>query len=455
MKNILVIDDDRDLCFLLKSYLKNNGFNCYDAGTKAKAFEVLQSNDVDLVLCDLNLRKEDGKAVLVSIREDYPTMPVIIITGYSNIRTAVEVIRLGAIDYLLKPLIPAELVFIINKRIAELITGSENLPPAPVGKHISVAVEGQGYVFSPNKFFQDVLKQIDLVAPTEYSVIIHGESGSGKEAFAQEIHKRSKRKGHPFLAIDCGALSKELSASILFGHEKGAFTGAINQTKGAFENAQAGTVFLDEIGNLPYEIQVSLLRVLQERKIRRVGGTVDIPIDVRIIVASNKRLWTEAKNGQFREDLYHRFNEFSIDVLPLRERKGDIIFYAEYFLDQSNKELNKNVKGFSGEAIKALLKYPWPGNLRELRNLVRRCALITESDEIEVHILPADISYHSDIVAASADVKLVETTPAQTEDFNLILDALKSTNFNKKKAGTLLNLDRKSLNEKIKNINKS
>src|SRR5688572_2645468 len=151
MKNILVIDDDKDLCFLLKSYLKINGFNCYDAGTKAKAFEVLQSNDVDLVLCDLNLRKEDGKAVLVSIREDYPTMPVIIITGYSNIRTAVEVIRLGAIDYLLKPLIPAELVFIINKRIAELITGSENLPPAPVGKHISVAVEGQGYVFSPNK----------------------------------------------------------------------------------------------------------------------------------------------------------------------------------------------------------------------------------------------------------------------------------------------------------------
>jgi two-component system, NtrC family, response regulator HydG len=411
MKNILVIDDDKDLCFLLKSYLENSGFNCSSAGNKMKAFEVLQSKEVDLVLCDLNLRKEDGKDVLLSIRNDYPTMPVIIITGYSNVRTAVEVIRLGAIDYLLKPLIPAELVFIINKRISEIITGSGDPTPAPVGKKASTAVEGQGYVFSPNKFFQDVLKQIDLVAPTEYSVIIYGESGSGKEAFAQEIHKRSKRKGKPFLAIDCGALSKELSASILFGHEKGAFTGAIGQKKGAFENAHGGTVFLDEIGNLPYEIQVSLLRVMQERKTRRVGGTDDIPIDVRIIVASNKRLWTAAKKGQFREDLYHRFNEFSIEVLPLRERKGDIIFYAEYFLQQSNKELNKNVKGFSGEAIKALLQYPWPGNLRELRNLVRRSVLITESDDIGVHILPADIIYHSDLIATSANSNPLNPTP--------------------------------------------
>jgi two-component system, NtrC family, response regulator HydG len=447
MKNILVIDDDKDLCFLLKSYLNNNGFNCYDAGNKMKAFEVLQSNEVDLVLCDLNLRKEDGKDVLVSICENYPTMPVIIITGYSNVRTAVEVMRLGAVDYLLKPIIPAELVFIINKRIAEIITGSGNPIPAPtpIEKKVSGKVEEQGYVFSPNKFFQDVLRQIDLVAPTEYSVIIHGESGSGKEAFAQEIHKRSKRRSKPFLAIDCGALSKELSASILFGHEKGAFTGAIGQKKGAFEDAQGGTVFLDEIGNLPYEIQVSLLRVMQERKTRRVGGTDDIPIDVRIIVASNKRLWTAAKNGQFREDLYHRFNEFAIDVLPLRERKGDIIFYAEYFLQQSNKELNKNVKGFSGDAINALLHYPWPGNLRELRNLVRRSALITESDEIGVHILPADIVYHSELVTARANINPVEAIPESTEDINVIMDAVKSTNFQKTKTGTLHNLDSKTL----------
>jgi two-component system, NtrC family, response regulator HydG len=205
MKNILIIDDDRDLCFLMKSYLNNNGFNCYEASNKAKAFEVLASNEIDLVLCDLNLKKEDGKDILVSIREEQPSLPVIIITGYSNVRTAVEVIRLGAIDYLLKPLIPAEVVFIINKRIAEILVNppknsvvSEALE-LPVPKPIE---EGK-YVFSPGKFFQDVLRQIDLVAPTDYSVIIYGESGSGKEAFAQEIHKRSKRKNKPFLAIDC------------------------------------------------------------------------------------------------------------------------------------------------------------------------------------------------------------------------------------------------------------
>jgi two-component system, NtrC family, response regulator HydG len=463
MKNILIIDDDRDLCFLMKSYLNNNGFNCYEASNKAKAFEVLASNEIDLVLCDLNLKKEDGKDILVSIREEQPSLPVIIITGYSNVRTAVEVIRLGAIDYLLKPLIPAEVVFIINKRIAEILVNppknsvvSEALE-LPVPKPIE---EGK-YVFSPGKFFQDVLRQIDLVAPTDYSVIIYGESGSGKEAFAQEIHKRSKRKNKPFLAIDCGALSKELSASILFGHEKGAFTGAIGQKKGSFELAEGGTVFLDEIGNLPYDIQISLLRVMQERKTRRVGGTTDIPIDVRIIVASNKRLWDAAKQGQFREDLYHRFNEFTIDVLPLRERKSDIIFYADHFLQQSNRELNKSVKAFSEEAMAAIMNYPWPGNLRELRNLVKRSVLITQSDEIGIHILPADILFHSNVKAeavATAPYVLAdsesESGPLPEEDFKTIMDTLKMTGFNKKKTGKILNMNSKTLNEKIKEYSK-
>jgi two-component system, NtrC family, response regulator HydG len=423
MKNILIIDDDKDLCFLLKSHLKNNGFNCFDAGNKSKAFEILASNSIDLVLCDLNLKKEDGKDVLVSIKEEQPSLPVIIITGYSNVRTAVEVIRLGAIDYLLKPLIPAELVFIINKRIAEILQGTNDpIVAQPAFQTLNPARQEEGYVFSPNKFIQDLLKQIDIVAPTDYSVIIHGESGSGKEAFAQEIHKRSKRKNKPFLAIDCGALSKELSASILFGHEKGAFTGAINFKKGAFENAEGGTVFLDEIGNLPYEIQVSLLRVMQERKTRRVGGTDDIKIDVRIIVASNKRLWDAAKKGQFREDLYHRFNEFSIDILPLRERKDDLIFYAQHFLNLSNKELNKDVKGFTQEAMDALSKYPWPGNLRELRNLVKRSVLITESDEIAVHILPADFIFYSTPTAAPGPVKTKEDN--DTDDLSIILDTI-------------------------------
>jgi two-component system, NtrC family, response regulator HydG len=456
MKSILIIDDDKDFCFLLKSQLSNNGFTCYEAGTKSRAFEVLASNEIDLVLCDLNLHKENGKDILISIKEENPSLPVIIITGYSNVRTAVEVMKLGAVDYLLKPLIPAELVFIINKRISEILVGgkAEGIAPPVVAETKSDPLKGQAYIFSNSKFYEDVLKQIDLVAPTNYSVIIYGESGSGKEAFAQEIHKRSKRKNKPFLAIDCGALSKELSASILFGHQKGAFTGAINQKEGAFETAHGGTVFLDEISNLPYDIQVSLLRVMQERKTRRVGGTTDIPIDVRIIVASNKKLWDAAKRGEFREDLYHRFNEFAIDVLPLRERKNDIAFYAGHFLVQSNKELNKHVAGFAPEAMNAMLNYPWPGNLRELRNLVKRSVLITESDYIGLHILPAEFQIEQYVPArptteeSSEDLSFTEIPT--DDDYKTIIETLKRTGFNKKKTGMILNMDPKTLNEKIK-----
>jgi two-component system, NtrC family, response regulator HydG len=455
MKNVLIIDDDKDLCFLIQSHLNKNGFHCFDASNQSKAFEVLWAQPIDLVLCDLNLRKEDGKDVLLSIKESFPSIPVIIITGYSNIRSAVELIRLGAVDYLLKPLIPAELVFIINKRINELLTEGERKSEIEASTpKTSDAVVEEGYVFSPHAFFQDVLKQIDLVAPTDYSIIIHGESGSGKEAFAQEIHKRSKRSSKPFLAIDCGALSKELSASILFGHEKGAFTGAIAQKKGAFEIADGGTVFLDEISNLSYDIQVSLLRVMQERKTRRVGGTVDIAINVRVIVASNKRLWDAAKRGEFREDLYHRFNEFAIDVLPLRERKDDIIFYTRHFLKLSNKELHKNVQGYSDEAMAALMRYRWPGNLRELRNLVKRSVLITESEYIGLHVLPAEIAMQGEPVMVTSTSVLAAPQPAApnvaTDDFDLILKTLKLTGFDKKQTRILLNMDAKTLNQKLK-----
>ncbi|HYF68225.1 MAG TPA: sigma-54 dependent transcriptional regulator [Ohtaekwangia sp.] len=385
MKNILIIDDDKDLRFLLKRHLNTRGFQCYEASTQESSFEILDTNVIDLVLCDLNLKKEKGQDILMSIKERKPSLPVIIITGYSNVRTAVEVMKHGAADYLLKPLIPEDIVSIIHSRIQT--STEQGAEPAPT---VSEPYTEERYVLSPNDSFQAILKQIDLVAPTDYSVIIYGESGSGKEAFAQEIHKRSKRKAKPFVAIDCGALSKELSASLLFGHEKGAFTGALDTKKGAFETAEGGTIFLDEISNLSYDIQVSLLRVMQERKTRRVGGTKDIPIDIRVIVASNKKLWEASKQGLFREDLYHRFNEFSIDVLPLRERKNDIVFYADHFRNQSNRELNKRVSGFTDDAMKAILKYNWPGNLRQLKNLIKRSVLISESDTIGIEILPEE-----------------------------------------------------------------
>jgi two-component system response regulator HydG len=306
-------------------------------------------------------------------------------------------------------------------------------------------------------------------------VIIYGESGSGKEAIAQEIHKRSKRAAFPFVAIDCGALSKELAGSELFGHEKGAFTGAINQKPGSFELANGGTIFLDEIANLGYDIQVSLLRVIQERKMRRVGGTKDIGLDVRIIIASNEKLWDAAQKGKFREDLFHRFNEFTIELPPLRQRKDDIMVFARHFLEKANEGLQKNVKGFSPEVEEIFKNYVWHGNLRELRNVVKRAALLTDGEYIEVRSLPFEISNYKKLLfehngeqyteATQVAPPVVMETPTAVRrtpfenslkeasidlEYELILKALKETNFNKSKAAKLLNIDRKTLYNKIK-----
>jgi two-component system, NtrC family, response regulator HydG len=450
MKNILIIDDDKDFRFLLKQQLKDRHFNCFECGTSERAFELLATEQIDLVLCDLNLRKESGKQIVMAMKNDFPSIPVIIITGYSNVRSAVELMQLGAADYLLKPLIPSELAFIINNRIsaprsADVDVSTTILP-------IASQINGQDrYVFSDADTTKQIMTQIDLVAPTNFSVIIYGESGCGKEAFAQSIHAKSKRSANPFLAIDCGALSSELSASILFGHEKGAFTGADATKEGAFEHAHGGTVFLDEITNLPYEIQVSLLRVMQERKTRRVGGTKDIPIDVRIIVASNIKLWDACQEGKFREDLYHRFNEFTLDIKPLRDRKSDILFYASHFLKQSNSELGKVIFGFTPQAAEALCAYRWPGNVRELRNIIRRSALISESEWIGTECLPDDIltpEHRKDMVTQRASYQ--PTVPTAETDYQRIIEALRLTYFNKKKASELIGMDTKTMNSKIK-----
>ena len=317
------------------------------------------------------------------------------------------------------------------------------------------------------------MEQMSLVALTDYSVIIYGESGVGKEAIAQEIHKRSKRKNHPFIAIDCGALQKELSGSELFGHEKGAFTGAVNQKLGSFELANKGTLFLDEIGNLSYDIQTSLLRVIQEREMRRVGGTTDIQLDVRIIVASNKELWTTSQKGDFREDLFHRLNEFTIKVPPLRERKEDIMIFAQHFLNKANQSLHKTVKGFSPEVENIFKSYPWYGNLRELKNVVKRAALLADGEYIETNALPFEIcnylklfgedskpaetgtitySFPSQEIPISED-NISSTTTLKDAmidmEYQLILKTLAKCNFNKSKAAKMLKIDRRTLYNKM------
>lgn len=487
MQKILVIDDDRDMCLLLKRFLSKHGFEIEDANTAKKALELLDTTEYDLVLCDFRLDNMDGKTMLIKIKEKYPHMPVIIITGYSDIKIAVEVMKLGAFDYVTKPLFPDEIIVTIRKALEK--NENKNLPAATTAIVDSndrkenkngtpnITVSGQ-YIFGDSMAFRQILQQIELVGPTNYSVIIYGESGSGKEAIAQEIHKRSKRNNKPFIAIDCGALSKELAGSELFGHEKGAFTGALNQKIGSFELANGGTIFLDEIANLSYDIQVSLLRVVQERRMRRVGGTKDIELDVRIIIASNEPLWEASKKGKFREDLFHRFNEFSMTIPPLRERKNDIMIFARHFLNLTNTELNKKVKGFSPEVEEIFQKYIWYGNLRELKNVVKRATLLTDGDYIEDRSLPFEIvnfnklSFDSagepaqQASAAPAPVNApTHTAPAHGRtvldettlkaasidaEYEMIIEALKQANFNKSKAAKLLNIDRKTLYNKMK-----
>jgi two-component system response regulator HydG len=474
MQKILVVDDDNDMCLLLTRFLTRNGYEVANANSGKAAIEWLKKNKPDLVLCDFRLDDMTGVELLGKIKETHPQASVIIITGYSDVKDAVEVMKLGAYDYVTKPLFPDEILLTIRKALSEEPKANNTAKQAngavvPAASAKSKTTYGNQYIAGDSPEFANIVKQIDLVAPTNFSVIIYGESGSGKEEIAQQIHRRSKRANKPFVAIDCGSLSKELAGSELFGHEKGAFTGALNQKIGSLEVANEGTIFLDEIGNLSYDIQVSLLRVVQERKIRRVGGNKDIEIDVRIIIASNEKLWDAARAGKFREDLYHRFNEFSIDVPSLRERKQDIMLFANHFLRLTNTELGKDVKGFTKEVEDVLVNYIWYGNLRELKNVIKRATLLTDGDLVEAKSLPFEINNFYKLqfdspsskatkteneqpVAASAQIPYENKLKSANLDaeYEVILDALKQSNFNKSKAAKLLSVDRKTLYNKMR-----
>lgn len=474
MQKILVVDDDKDMRLLLTRFLTKNGYETENAGSGASAIDWLKNNVPDLVLCDFRLDDMTGTELLKGIKQLHPRAAVIIITGYSDVKDAVEVMKLGAFDYVTKPLFPDEILLTIKKALAKAEeSGAENDADTKEGKRTGGKEKPgkvKGFLTGKSKQYEAIMRQVSLVAPTNFSVIIYGESGSGKEVISRLIHNQSKRADKPFVAIDCGALSRELAGSELFGHEKGAFTGALNRKIGSLELADGGTIFLDEIGNLSYDIQVSLLRVVQERKIRRIGGTSDIDIDVRIIVASNERLWDMARAGKFREDLYHRFNEFSIDVPPLRERAKDIMEFAHYFLQQTNEELGKDISGFAPDVEEALNSYVWYGNLRELKNVIKRATLLTDGPLIEVKSLPFEISnYYKlrfdtnelnaakqeggekalDKLQADAGRNKLKAANLGTE-YEVILQALKQADYNKSKAAKLLNVDRKTLYNKMR-----
>ncbi|MDF2438359.1 MAG: sigma-54-dependent Fis family transcriptional regulator [Bacteroidota bacterium] len=482
MKKLLIIEDDMDMSQLLKRFLTKNGYDVDLAINGTKGIAAFNANPADLVLCDYRLGDMDGVEVLKKVKDVEPGVPFIIMTGYSDIRTAVNVMKMGAFDYLAKPLLPDETLQLIKRALnsqqplANIVDDRSSSSSSDSDPDVQAAVSSartyaskNNYVFGKSSQSKELIRQIELVAPTNYSVIIYGESGAGKEVIAQTIHKKSKRAKQPFIAMDCGAMSKELAGSELFGHEKGSFTGALGTKIGHFELANGGTIFLDEIANLPYDVQSSLLRVVQERKVKRIGGTKEIPIDVRIIVASNENLSDAYKKGKFREDLYHRFNEFHLTVAPLRERKDDIMMYANFFLNIANQELEKNVETYSPEVEDLFVKYPWYGNLREMKNVIRRAVLLTEGTMVEAKSLPFEISNFTRTTMGIVDDKTDHNNPYATDDakdekpdlksaalgaeYDLIIKVLKDVNFNKSKAAQILNIDRKTLYNKMKAYN--
>src|SRR6185503_8553958 len=396
-KRALIIDDDIDLCLLLSRFLNKNGFETATAHSGSKGIALYDPANFDVVIADYRLDDMDGIKLIKGLKAKNPHAAILVITGYSDIKTAVEVIKLGAFDYITKPLIPDEVLSILNNLLAkkEEKTDTSEQPKeigSPGAKRKTNVDFYKGK--SPASVF--LHEQANIVAGTNYSVLLYGESGTGKEVIASLIHNLSERSHKPFVALDCGTLSRELAGSELFGHVKGSFTGAISDKEGHFELAEGGTLFLDEIGNLSASVQAALLRVIQERKFKRVGGNKEVPTDVRIIVASNENLAEAYRKGRFREDLYHRLNEFSIHLPPLRDRREDIIPLADFFLEQSNQETKKNISGFNDDVLNIFMEYSWPGNLREFRNVVRRAVLLTPSDtKISVGSLPQEIVHHA------------------------------------------------------------
>lgn len=471
-KKILIIDDDLDLCTLLGRFLSKNGYDVDMAHSGAKGIAKFMEQKFDMVICDYRLGDMEGIKVLTALRKENPAIKVLMITGYSDIKTAVEVIKLGAFDYIVKPLIPDEVLSVLNKAILQ----PEGTKPKPGESPIDASkrkgpskadYHNDEFMIGKAPATKALYEQINIVSGTNYSVILYGESGTGKEVIAKTIHDLSSRKGKPFVAMDCGTLSKELAGSELFGHVKGAFTGALQDKEGHFELADGGTLFLDEVGNLSLDVQATLLRVIQERKFKRVGGNKETNTDVRIIVASNENLQEAYRKGKFREDLYHRFNEFSINLPSLRSRRDDILAFADFFLAKTNTELEKDVIGFEDDVLQTFLQYSWPGNLREFRNVVRRAVLLTSPGEkINSTSLPWEINniepLHGNgqmdnikpaaVIASSPKKELDLKDAASRAEYETIMAVLQQVNFNKKKAAEVLNIDRKTLYNKIKNF---
>ena len=461
MKNpILLVEDDVVFSKMLSRFLERNGYDVIGCYSLEEAEKNL-TPAIKMIFTDLRLPDGDGINFLKQVKDIFPNLPVVVMTSYAEVSTAVEAMKLGAFDYISKPFQQEDVLNVIKNaqntvfstpkpetvETAAPLSKTDHSSPAKMVKAPKVTEENP-FIEGVSPASKKLSKFINLVAPTDMSVLIMGESGTGKEVVAKLIHLKSDRHNKPFIAVDCGAIPKEIASSEFFGHIKGSFTGAITDKKGHFEEANGGTIFLDEVGNLSYENQIQLLRALQERRIKPIGSSKEIEVDIRVLAATNEDLLEAVNKGDFREDLYHRLNEFAIKVPSLSERKDDLMIFGSYFLEKANEKLHKNVQGFTERAVQKMLNYNWGGNLRELSNVVKRAALLTTTDYISENELP--------------DFVMSETRHFSTERFSfstkenereLIIGALHETNNNKTEAAKLLGFTRKTLYNKLKAYN--
>ena len=434
MLSILIVEDDITFSLMLTTWLGKKGFVVRSSSSVSDAKRRLGEEAFDLVISDLRLPDSDGIDLLKWLKNTHPSLPLIMMTSYAEIQTAVQAMKLGAADYIAKPLNPDELL----GKIKELVHVEEKAPArVPVSSAPDLYIEGQ------SQAARQLYEHVRLVAPTDMSVLVTGASGTGKEYIARRIHEQSNRSKAPFVAVDCGAIPKELAASEFFGHVKGSFTGAIENKTGAFVAAQGSTIFLDEIGNLTYEVQVQLLRALQERKVKPIGSNQEIAINVRLLSATNENLRQAIEKGDFREDLYHRINEFTIRIPDLKERKEDLLLFANHFLDLANSELQKDIIGFDNDTMQLFQSYSWPGNLRQMKNVIKYATLLATGRYITRKELPEELTEN---LSSHTNIQLKNVE----HERDLIRKALQECGNNKTRAAQLLGIDRKTLYNKLK-----
>jgi DNA-binding NtrC family response regulator len=455
MEKILVVDDDPEILEVIADILQQAGYDVDRAADGRKAIRRIEDDFYDLVVTDLNLPKVDGMKILQYVVDQSPDTMCVILTGYGTIKGSVEAIKMGAFDYISKPVKSDEILIVVEKALKFRQLEREN---TLLKQQLRKKYRFENFIGDSNPI-QKVFELIEKVADTDSTVLITGESGTGKELIAKAIHYNSNRRDNPMVVINCGAIPEELLESELFGHEKGAFTGAHKMRVGRFELANGGTIFLDEIGDMSPNLQVKLLRVLQEQKFERVGGTRTLAIDVRIIAATNKNLINAVNKGTFRQDLYYRLNVIPMKVPPLRLRKSDIPLLVDFFIKKFNKQKRKRITGLTSVALDALMAYSWPGNVRELENLIERLVILSNGDEIDIDDIPESVKGKAAKVE-SIEVKIpkdgiVFDQAVEEYEKKLILQALSETNWVKTKAAKLLNINRTTLIEKMKKKNLS